>query len=66
MLLARCDNCCDVLDGIADGIVYECDSKVEGRLGFEHLCKDCLESSNELYLESIGTHFNLIHLIEED
>jgi len=64
MIVYRCDECCDVLDSIDNGVVYECDSKVESKLGFEHLCEDCLENSEELYLHTNGIS-KIVKLIED-
>ena len=50
MMLARCDVCCDVLDGIDDGIVYDCSQKVYNETGIEHICKDCIHESDDLIL----------------
>ena len=50
MTLARCDVCCDVLDGIDSGVVYDCSSTVYNKLSIEHICEDCLASSDDLVL----------------
>ncbi len=50
MTLTRCDVCCDVSDGIDDGIVYDCSQEVYGQTGIEHICKDCLNGSDDLVL----------------
>jgi hypothetical protein len=42
MTLLRCDECCSVLGGIDDGVVYECSEEVYQKNGIEHICKDCL------------------------
>jgi len=60
MNLLRCDECCNVLDGIDDGIVYECSQEVYEKTGIEHICKDCLQSSDDLILISKGTCYNLV------
>lgn len=60
MNLLRCDECCNILDGINDGVVYECSQEVHEKTGFEHICKDCLQSSDDLILISKGTYYNLV------
>jgi|SaaInl8_150m_RNA_FD_contig_121_156873_length_3927_multi_20_in_0_out_0_8 hypothetical protein len=50
MDFSRCDDCCDVLGGIDDGVVYDCDTEVEEKYGYVHLCVDCIDSNDELYL----------------
>ena len=50
MTLARCDVCCDVLDGIDSSVVYDCSSTVYNKLSIEHICEDCLASSDDLVL----------------
>ena len=50
MTLTRCDVCCDVLDGIDDGIVYDCSQEVYRQTGIEHICKDCIHESDDLIL----------------
>ena len=66
MNLLRCDECCNVLDGIDDGVVYECSEEVYQKTSIEHICKDCLDSSNDLILISNGTYYNLVELKNKD
>lgn len=66
MDLSRCDDCCNVLGGVDDGIVYDCDEEVLQKYGFEHLCLDCLEhhsSDGELYLHTEGS-FQIVKVFE--
>ena len=49
-MLARCDVCCGILDGIDSGIVYDCSYEVYDKLSIEHTCEDCLASSDDLVL----------------
>ena len=53
-MLARCDECCSVLDGVDDGTVFECDSEVYDKYKLEHICDECLESSDDLILYRNG------------
>ena len=66
MNLLRCDECCNVLDGIDDGVEYECSGGVYQKTSIEHICKDCLDSSDELILISNGTYYNLVELKNKD
>lgn len=66
MNLLRCDECCNVLDGIDDGVVYECSEEVYQKTSIEHICKDCLDSSDDLILISNGTYYNLVELKNKD
>ena len=50
MLLTRCDVCCDVLDGIDYGVVYDCSKEVHDNLRIEHICEECLKGSDDLFL----------------
>ena len=50
MTLTRCDVCCDVLDGIDDGVVYDCSQEVYIKTGIEHICKDCIHESDDLII----------------
>ena len=50
MTLTRCDICCDILDGIDNGTIYDCSSTVYNKLSIEHICEDCLASSDNLVL----------------
>lgn len=54
MLFARCDECCDILEDIDGGIVYECDYEVNEKYQLWHICDECLESSDDLVLYSDG------------
>ena len=38
------------MDGIDDGIVYDCSQEVYRQTGIEHICKDCLNGSDDLVL----------------
>jgi len=60
MNLLRCDECCNVLDGVDDGVVYECSEEVYKRTGIEHICDDCLDSSDELILIKKENHCILV------
>ena len=62
MTLTRCDVCCDVLDGIDDGIVYDCSQEVNDKLGIEHICKDCLNGSDDLVLTNPATHAYVVEI----
>ena len=44
---ARRSECCKVLDGVDGGIVFECDKEVYNKYQLEHICDECLESSDE-------------------
>ena len=66
MNLLRCDECCNVLDGIDDGVVYECTEEVYQKTGIEHICKGCLNSSDDLILISNGTYYNLVEFKNKD
>jgi len=66
MNLLRCDECCNVLDGIDDGVVYECSEEVYTMTNIEHICKDCLNSSDDLILVSKGNYYNLVHFKKDD
>lgn len=59
MEILRCDDCCNVLDGIADGKVFECEEDVYEKTSFEHLCIECLEQYDDLYLDK-KDYINLI------
>ena len=61
MMLARCDECCNVLDGVDNGIVFECDKEVYDKYKLEHICEECLESSDELVLIT-NRYVNLVKL----
>jgi len=65
MNLLRCDECCNVLDGVDDGVVYECSQEVYERTGIEHICDDCLNSSDELTLIKKGHHYSLVEFINK-
>lgn len=54
MMIARCDECCNILDDIDGGIVFECDREVYKKYKLEHICDECLESSDELILYTNG------------
>lgn len=66
MRLIRCDDCCNVLDGVDDGDVYECDADVYKKTSFEHLCIDCIENYDGLYLYSKDGYFNLVKFKSKD
>ena len=48
MNIARCDDCCDVIDGVNDGVVLTCDEPAYLQTGYEHLCTSCIDSNDEL------------------
>ena len=50
MTLTRCDVCCDVLDGIDDGVVYDCSQEVYEKTGIEHICEDYIHESDDLII----------------
>lgn len=54
MNISRCDDCCNVLDGIDGGIVLTCDEPVYLATGYEHLCISCIDSNDELASRSDG------------
>lgn len=62
MTLTRCDVCCDVLDGIDDGIVYDCSQEVHDKLGIEHICDNCIEGSDDLVLTNQATHAYVVEI----
>ena len=62
MTLARCDVCCDVLDGIDDGIVYDCSQEVYRQTGIEHICKDCLNGSDDLVLTNPAPYAYVVEI----
>lgn len=62
MTLTRCDVCCDVLDGIDDGIVYDCSKKVYRQTGIEHICKDCLNGSDDLVLTNPAPYAYVVEI----
>ena len=66
MTLARCDVCCDVLDGIDDGIVYDCSQEVYNETGIEHICKDCLNGSDYLILTNPAKYSYVVEFKEEE
>lgn len=63
MNLSRCDDCCDVLDGVDGGVVYECDQDVYSENGTEHLCVLCMTGNDDVYLDVDGI-INLVKLKE--
>ncbi len=66
MTLARCDVCCDVLDGIDDGIVYDCSQEVYNETGIEHICKDCIHESDDLILTNNKPYSYFVEFKEEE
>lgn len=62
MTLTRCDVCCDVLDGIDDGVVYDCSKKANDKLGIEHICKDCLNESDDLVLTNTAPYAYVVEI----
>lgn len=62
MMLARCDVCCDVLDGIDDGIVYDCSQEVYRQTGIEHICYYCLASSDDLVLTNPSKYSYVVEI----
>lgn len=66
MLLKRCDICCDVLDGIDSGVVYDCSSTVYNKLSIEHICEDCLASSDDLALTNPYKYAYVVEFKEEE
>ena len=66
MTLTRCDVCCDVLDGIDDGIVYYCSQEVYRQTGIEHICKDCLNGSDDLILTNPAKYAYVVEFKEEE
>ena len=66
MTLTRCDVCCDVLDGIDDGIVYECSKEVYDKTGIEHICFDCIHESDDLILANPSKYAYIVELKGEN
>lgn len=62
MTLTRCDVCCDVLDGIDDGIVYDCSYEVYEKTIIEHICEDCLASSDDLVLTNPAPYAYVVEI----
>ena len=62
MTLTRCDVCCDVLDGIYDGVVYDCSQEVYRQTGIEHICKDCLNGSDDLVLTNTAPYAYVVEI----
>lgn len=62
MLLKRCDVCCDVFDGIGDGVVYDCSKEVHDKLGIKRICKDCLNGSDDLVLTNTATYAYVVEI----
>ena len=58
MTLTRCDVCCDVLDGI----VYDCSQEVYRQTGIEHVCKDCLNGSDDLVLTNTAPYAYVVEI----
>lgn len=54
MNLTRCDECCNVIDGIDDGEVFECSTEVYESIQKEHLCLDCVNQNEELEIVKSG------------
>ena len=66
MNLLRCDECCSVLGGIDGGVVYECSDEVYKKTLVEHICEDCLKSSDDLILISMGHYYNLVEFNKKE
>ncbi len=66
MNLLRCDECCNVLDGIDDGVVYECSEEVYNKTFIEHICKVCLDYRDDLILVSKGNYYNLVEFKKDE
>ena len=72
MNMTRCDKCCDVIDGIDDGEVFELSQEAQKEIGFsyEHLCKDCFNEVNSdcitLKLDKKDSGYALIKTEKED
>lgn len=47
-------------------VVYECSHDVYEKTGIEHICEDCLKSSDDLILISNGTYYNLVEFKKEE
>lgn len=62
MTLTRCDVCCDVLDGIDDEVVYDCSQEVYRQTGIEHICKDCLNGSDDLVLTNTAPYAYVVEI----
>ena len=62
MILTRCDVCCDALDGIYDGVIYDCSKEVHDKLGIEHICEDCLASSDDLVLTNPAPYAYVVEI----
>ena len=62
MTLTRCDVCCDVLDGIDDGIVYDCSKEVHDKLGIEHICDNCIEECDDLVLTNQAPYAYVVEI----
>lgn len=62
MLLTRCDVCCDVLNGIYDGVVYDCSQEVYRQTGIEHICKDCLNGCDDLVLTNTAPYAYVVEI----
>jgi len=46
MDITRCDDCCDKLDGIDDGVVFLLSEEAQELTGYEHLCEECMDNYN--------------------
>lgn len=62
MTLTRCDVCCDVLDGIDDGIVYDCSKEVNDKLGIKHICDNCIEGCDDLVLTNTAPYAYVVEI----
>ena len=62
MTLTRCDVCCDVSDGIDDGVIYDCSKEVCRQTGIEHICKDCLNGSDDLVLTNTAQYAYVVEI----
>lgn len=62
MTLTRCDVCCDVLDGVDDGVVYDCSQEVYRQTRIEHICKDCLNGSDDLVLTNTAPYAYVVEI----
>lgn len=67
MYFSRCDDCCDVMEGISGGRVYNCSLEVQEKYSYWHLCTDCLEAHSndgELFLYTEGI-FQEVRIFKE-
>ena len=50
------------MDGIDDGIVYDCSQEVCRQTGIEHICKDCLNGSDDLVLTNLAPYAYVVEI----